>query len=312
MAAPPSMDLTVCDLERAPGILDQTLLFQNIMTPLNQNGDLQFRPVSSNQNGVILPGTVLIDKKGMSNISQIQVGQFYIPKNPAWDNNLLKYSNRIFLQIGEVNNNGFYGYQPALSTSTNALYNPFLNNVTAFQYQFAFDMTDVGDRYLLTPVFDTINFKNLINLNQTITLIFNTSLYKLQLPNPYQVCDVIYYPSGGGYYSPVFTPVLLGAGSINVSASVGSDVPTPVTFTNENYVMILNEVNGFVPLVPYIINITGQYTFVIDVPPIQSASPIPPTRAIVLNVSWLVNIPMRVRQIEKLALSSNRLLPVAT
>jgi hypothetical protein len=274
-----SMTLDQKDLCLPPGSLDQTLLFETINYNTNSSGQLEYTPVTANVGGYIQRGTILVDYRGMVNIAQIQVQPFYIPKYPSWNLQQLEYMGRIFLGIGEVNNNGYYGYQPS-----------FNGQLLTYQYQFSFAITDIGDRYELTPIVGTFNFKNLIQFNQSITLIFYTPLGEIKMPNPYGNFTVTY-----GTFPTVF--------------SIPTTSP-PHNYVNENQIEVLTStVQGITPLTPYIITVLTPWSFSIDVDTTAYTG----TQSVtVLNLAWLVSIPMRVRQVEKLNVSSNRILPVST
>ncbi len=287
------------DLKFPPGVIDQMILFENTLFATQPDGTLVFKPQTSSytETGAPIPQAVLIDPRGLINIVQMKIYEFFIPKFDLWDNITLAYQNRITLTINEINNNGFIGLQ--LNAG---------NNLYSYNFQFEFKLTDLGDRYQLTPIEDTLNFKNVLNFTSgNLTFVFKSLIAQLPMPDPYlpniynQVSPTVtvnFYNQVGGIYVATFTtsaPHNFYTNSYIELLSLA--VPT----TSGAYgVLILNQ--------PYSIIVTGVTTFYITIN--VSTGETGTFNCSIFNLSWQIRIPIRFRQLEKLSTSSNRMVSV--
>jgi hypothetical protein len=118
---------------------------------ISQNNTFRFTFQNVPVSNVQYNGSIYIDSS-LKFISQIEIGQFYMSKIST---NYIKYFGKLCIYFSEFSSQ-------AINASLNK------------KYHFAFNITDVGSRYLLTPEKDKFNFDPPINVIESLTFNFLT------------------------------------------------------------------------------------------------------------------------------------------
>ena len=291
---------TNAELAVPPSIYDQYFIVSSLNATITSDGKISFIFVPPSSANKPSNGYVLLNQNDLERVITFEVGEFYLPKLPSWNNTYLAYQNRICLEFSPLDRYGFTDYRISLGE--------FTTNIFAFE----FSLVDVGDRYLLKPqeLGSKMILRTPINIPSGLASIrFSTPQYDLPLVTPY--ITVVY-----ALFVPGFGPGVGTSGFILTN-------PNITNYFSGNYI-VFNTPN--IPGIDY--TPTNIYTIdIINVPPsptvpsgfngigignLQIPSSELGKTMIMSNLSLAVRIPFRSRQLQIPTQLTNRIVPAST
>lgn len=273
-----------------PSIYDQIFYVTNLVCQTTADGGLTFDVLSEQQSTSLRPNQALTPHTELTDMIQMQVGSFYVPKLPTWNLSYISYINRICMNIVALDSQSAIDYRIV----TGAL--------STYRVTFEFKLTDVGDRYLLEPLplSESVIFKTVMPIRETTRIYFSTPDFDL----------------------PLISPLIRGYVSNAAAGEITTGHPGgPVEsnhFSSGNYIRFLLTESGLNPSsfagqqfynTIHQITVTGPNTFTIS--PNTVATFDDETQVLLANISWQIRIPLRARSLQHLNLQSNRIAPVA-
>ena len=288
---------TTKDLIKPPSIFDQYFIVSSINSDITRNGWMQFAFVPPTATNNLKKGYIYLNQEELVKVIEFEVGPFYLPKLPTWNIEYIAYKNRVCLSFSPLDRYGFTDYR---------LYR---GNLSTNNFAFEFELTDVGDRWLLKPTGTGLGMilRTPINIPSGMANIrFSTTLFDLPLVSPYFDTSYLGDATAFGFGAASSLFMITNPGTLNYFTNNFVVFNTPdIPGVNYDTVYKITTVINLPPTPPTYPN--GLTAIVIDgliILPAQIGS-----KYNICNLSLEVRIPFRVRQLQEFKETSNRITP---